>query len=443
MDSARREALADSVLARSTATQTEVSVFSSNSELTRFTHNAVHQNVAESNVAVRVRAVIGGRTGVATTNALDENALNDVVRRAIDLANLSPEDPDQPQLPPGGTIIPSEGAYVEQTAHATPLQRANMADAIFKAAQDHDYWCAGYVTTSADGVTVVNSNGARASFESTDAGINVKMNSPDSSGFAEAYNNDVNELDAARVGETSARKASDSAHPGEVEPGPWTVILEPAAFGELFAYLAAHFSAQSYEEQSSFLSDGLGKPYLGENVTIEDDYAHPLNPAMPFDFEGQPKQRVTLIERGVAKNVVTDSYYAARLHMPNTGHALPAPNAYGPQTSNLVVAPGSKPATQLIAETKRGLLITRFWYIRIVDQKKAIVTGMTRDGTFLIENGAVVRGVHNMRFNQSILETLRHCEFGNALHRTGSYSYSIVVPAAKIENFHFSSGTNF
>ncbi len=306
MDSAEREALAERVLARSSATQTEVSVFASNSELTRFTRNTVHQNVAESDVSVRVRAVVGCKTGVARTNVLDETALDDVVRRAIELANFAPEDSDLPSLPSGGTFIPPEGAFADQTARATPMQRAEMAEEIFKAARNRDYWCAGFVTTSSGGVTVLNSEGARASFESTDAGINVKMNAGDSSGFAEGYSNDVGELDAHSLGARSAQKAHDSAAPRAVEPGPWTVILEPAAFGELLSYLTDHFSAQSFEEQSSFLSDGLDKTYLGENVTIEDDYAHPLNPGMPFDYEGQPKKRVTLVKGGVAQNIVTD-----------------------------------------------------------------------------------------------------------------------------------------
>lgn len=443
MDSAQREKLAKRVLEMSGATQTEVMVASGKNELTRFTHNAVHQNVADSDISVRVRAIVGKRTGVATSNVLDDGDLKSLVDRAIEIAKLSPEDPELPQLPAGGANGTPEGAYVDQTAHATPEQRAAMADAIFKTAESRSYWCAGFVTTSATGLTLVNSSGACASFDGTDAGVNVKMSAADSTGFAEAYDNDVTRIDAFAVGETSARKAQESARPRTVEPGEWTVILEPAAFGELFVYLADHFSAQAYDEGSSFLSDGLGKQYLGDNVTVTDDYAHPLNPGMPFDYEGQPTQRLALIESGVAREVVTDSYWAHKLERPNTGHALPAPNAAGPQAMHLVVSPGRKSVNELVAETKRGLLITRFWYIRTVDQKKAIVTGMTRDGTFLIENGEITGGVRNMRFNQSIIEALRNCEFSNALHRTGSYAYSLVVPAAKIENFTFSSGTNF
>jgi predicted Zn-dependent protease len=443
VDSAAREAVARRVLKHSSADQTEVLVWSTNSALTRFTHNMVHQNVAEADVSVRIRAIVGKRTGVATTNATDDHSLRDAASRAVEMAKLSPEDPQLPPLPQGGDATPPEGAYAEQTAHATPHTRAQMCDAIFKTAEAREYWCAGFATTSTSGISIANSSGACASFDGTDSGINVKMNAHDSTGFAEGYDTDASRLDAHAIGTLSAEKARASANPRGVEPGEWTVILEPAAFGELFTYIADHFSAQSFDEGSSFLSDGLDRQYFGENVTITDDYAHPLNPGMPFDYEAHPTQRLTLVERGVARTVVTDSYWAHKLNRENTGHALPAPNAYGPQPSHLVVAPGSKPLAQLIAETKRGLLVTRFWYIRTVDQKKAIVTGMTRDGTFLIENGEIAGGVRNMRFNQSIIEALKQCEFSNSLHRTGGYAYSLVVPAAKIDGFSFSSGTEF
>jgi predicted Zn-dependent protease len=221
------------------------------------------------------------------------------------------------------------------------------------------------------------------------------------------------------------------------------VSLEPPAFGELLTYLASHFSAQSFSDGSSFCSDGLDRSYFDERVTIGDDFAHPLAPSMPFDYEGQPKVRLPLVEAGVVRNVVTDSYYAKKLDRPNTGHALPAPNAYGPQPLNIVIPPGTKSTQELIAGTQRGLLISRFWYIRVVDQKRAIVTGMTRDGTFLIENGKIAGGVRNLRFNQSIVEALGSVEFSREQKRTGQYFYSLVVPTAKIDRFTFTSTTEF
>ncbi|HEY8298743.1 MAG TPA: TldD/PmbA family protein [Candidatus Baltobacteraceae bacterium] len=443
MDKAAREALGARILERSNADHTEALVHSAQNELTRFTHNAIHQNVASNDVAVSIRAIVGLRTGVARTNVVNDDSLQACVERAIALARLAPEDPGLADLPNGGAVQTPPGAFAPKTADATPAIRTRMCEAIFEVAERDGLWAAGYASTNATGITILNTRGATASFDGTAAGVNVKMNADDSTGFGEAYANDVSAIGARTIAETAAQKALASAKPRAVDPGEWTVILEPAAFGELFSYIGDHFSAQSFDEGSSFLSDGLDKPYLGENVTIRDDYAHPLAPGMPIDFEGQPTQRLALVEDGVGRAIVTDSYWAKRLNRTNTGHALPAPNAYGPQASHLVVDPGSASIAQLIAGTKRGLLISRFWYIRTVDQRRAIVTGMTRDGTFLIEDGSIVCGVRNMRFNHSVIEALRHCEFSSDVRRTGSFDYSMVVPSAKIEGFTFTSGTDF
>jgi predicted Zn-dependent protease len=299
------------------------------------------------------------------------------------------------------------------------------------------------VATSRSGITVANSQGVLASFDSTDAGCNAKFNAADSTGYAERLSHDVGEIDGGAIGAVAAEKARRSASPRAVDPGAWTVILEPAAFGELLAYITGHFSAQAYDEGSSFFSGDLGRRFAGENFTLVDEFAHPLHRGMPFDYEGTPTKRVVLADRGAASGIVTDTTWAAKLGWENTGHALPAPNAWGPHPRNVVVEAGTKSLEELIAQTKRGLLVSRFWYIRPVDQRKTIVTGMTRDGTFLIEDGALSGGVRNMRFNQSIVEALAHAEFSDAPVRTGGYSYSIVVPAAKIEGFTFTSSTDF
>lgn len=444
MRSAEREKLAKAALAMaSAADEAEVLVSAADTALTRFTHQACNQNVASADAGISVRAVVDKRTGVARTNRFDDASLREVVDRAVEMARLAPQDPMHPELPRGDTTTAPPGAYDAGTADAPADLRASMCDALFGEAESAGQWCAGYVATSAAGYTIVNTSGANASFDGSDAAVNVKMNAPDSTGFAEAYSTRVADIDAAAVGRRATSKAAGATHPVAVDPGAWTVILEPSAFGELFIYLSEHFSAQTFDEGASFCSDGLDRSYFAENVDVSDDYAHCLNPGMPFDFEGHPTMRVRLVENGVVRNVVTDSYYAHKLQRPNTGHALPSPNSYGPQARNLVIGAGSKSVDQLIAETKRGLLITRFWYIRTVDQKKAVVTGMTRDGTFAIEDGKVTRGVRNLRFNQSILECLRHCEFASEQKRTGSYHYALVSPAVKIENFHFTSTTEF
>lgn len=444
MHSAQREALAKRVLAMAgAADEAEVLVSAGDSALTRFTHQVCNQNVAAADAAVSVRAVVDKRTGVARTNRFDDASLREVVDRAVEMARLAPQDPLHPALPNGGAATTPPGAYDAATADAPADLRAALCEALFKEAEAAGQWCAGFVSTGAAGYTIVNTSGTNASFDGSDAAVNVKMNAPDSTGFAEAYATRVADIDAASVGRRATSKAAGATHPVAVDPGAWTVVLEPAAFGELFIYLAEHFSAQTFDEGASFCSDGLDRTYFAENVDVFDDYANPLNPGMPFDYEGYPTMRLPLVKNGVVRNVVTDSYYAHKLGRPNTGHALPAPNSYGPQARSLVVGSGTKSVDQLVSETKRGLLISRFWYIRTVDQKKAVVTGMTRDGTFLIEDGRITRGVRNLRFNQSILDCLRHCEFASEQKRTGSYHFSLVAPTVKLENFHFSSTTEF
>jgi len=440
---AEREELARRVLGYSNAEQTEVLVGSGDSALTRFTHETSNQNVASDDTGVSVRAIVDGRTGVAQTNRRDDASLRDVAARALEMAKLAPADPLAPLLPAGGPASAPPGSYDEATAVASADRRAQMCEAIFRAAEHAGYWSAGYAATSANGITIANTSGALASFDGTSASVNVKMNAPDSTGFAEAHATALGEIDAGATGAAAVEKARSSAAPRSVDPGEWTVLLEPAAVGELLSYIVPHFSAQAFEEGSSFFSDGLDQTYFSENVSLKDDYAHPLSPGMPFDYEGQPTMRLPLVEHGVVRNFVTDSYYAKRLDRPNTGHALPAPNAFGPYPLHVVLEAGTKPFEQLVAETKRGLLITRFWYIRTVDQKKAIVTGMTRDGTFLIEDGKIAGGVRNLRFNQSIVEALQRCECSNRQTRTGGYAYSLVTPAVKIERFSFTSTTEF
>ncbi|GAC1309017.1 MAG: TldD/PmbA family protein [Vulcanimicrobiaceae bacterium] len=421
----------------------EAIVASTTLGLTRFTQNAIHQNIASADTSVRVRVVLGDRTGVAATNALDDASLRAVVARATEIAQLAPPDPEAAPLARTVAEPTPPGAYVAATADASPERRAALVAAIVATTERASLWAAGYVSTASDGITIANSAGTHASFDGTTYAANVKANGADSSGFAESYGNDIAVLDANALAARACEKALAGATPAGVRPGTWTVILEPAAIGELLAYLTDHFSAQAYDEGSSFFSGDLGGTFAGANVTIGDDYAHALHAGMPFDYQGYPKARMALLERGVARDVVTDARFALRLGRRNTGHGAPAPSGAGPEPSHVVVAGGAKPLERLIEETERGLLVSRFWYIRPVDARKTIVTGMTRDGTFAIAGGRVAGGVRNMRFNQSILEALASCEFAREAVRTGGYAYSTVVPAVKIDEFRFTSATAF
>lgn len=445
MREAEREALAARTLALADAPEAEVLVFDDDTRLSRFTQNAIHQNVAATQTVVRVRAIENGRAGTSTTNLLTDEALARVAAEALASARLAPPGDAFTGLRAEPAVAPAAAvpSFAEHTADVSAATRAAAARRIFDAAEAGGLWAAGYVETKRRGVTLANSLGVVRSFDDTACGINVKQNAPDSSGFAESFGIDLAKLDAAAVGARAAGIADRSRAPRAVPAGDWTVILEAPAFGELLAYIAGHFSGQALDDGSSFLADGFDRSYAGANVTIVDDVRHPLAPAMPFDFEGTPTQRVVLLDEGIGRGVVTDARYAAKLERPNTGHSLPQPNADGPQAQSLVVLPGTKSVESLIAETERGLLVTRFWYIRPVDYKKTIVTGMTRDGTFLIEHGRIVCGVRNLRFNQSILGALANCEFSSDQIRTEGIFYRSVVPAVKFAKFHFSSTTDF
>jgi len=435
------EALLERALSASKADETEALVLASDASLTRYTHNSAHESVNERNTQLSVRAVIGKRIGVASTNRVDEAGVAAVVRRACECAQLNAEDPEFPGLPgPQGTVVEPEGCYDETTAFATPEMRAAAVNDVAKIMRTHNLHGAGYVSTQADAIAIGNTKGVRRFHRSSDSAINIKAIGSDSSGYAEGYARRFDDLEVVKLAEHAARKAVTGKNPRALDPGAYTVILEPAAFREFLGYLSwIGFGAQPFEQGSSFMSGKLGQGVVGDNVTIRDDYLHPLGTGLPFDFEGVPRTQVGLIERGMAKDVVYDSYYAAKLRHANTGHALPAPNSEGPLPLNIVVEPGTTTLEQMIKDVTHGVLVTRTWYIRLVDQKQTLITGMTRDGLFLIERGRVTKGLKNMRFNESIIGALGRCELASGLARSEGH----ILPAARIEGFHFSSGTEF
>jgi predicted Zn-dependent protease len=422
----------------------EAVVSDSHLALTRFTNSAIHQNVDELETSIQIRAVLDGRAGWASTNNSSESALKWTRERALAQARFAPKRDVPVTLPAAATYIPPQGAFDEATANAPPALRAQAAASIFERTASVGAWAAGYVSSMGSGIAIANTNGVRAAFSQTDAETNVKCVAPTASGYAEAVSRRIAGIDATAVAARAAEKARAGADASVPELGQWTAIVEPAALGELMAYLLSHFAAERVHSGASFLSEGVDRLYAGENVTLVDDYAHPLHASCPFDGEGTPTERVTLLENGVGRAFVTDTEWATRMKCRNTGHhGFGTSFADGPHVRNPVLMPGSRSRDDLVASTKHGMLITRFWYIRVVDQRKTIVTGMTRDGNFLIRDGKLAGGLRNVRFNVNILELLRACEFSSEQVRTGGYSYSIVVPAAKFTGFTVSSVASY
>jgi predicted Zn-dependent protease len=243
-------------------------------------------------------------------------------------------------------------------------------------------------------------------------------------------------------------RASEKAHLAvnskELAPGRYTVILEPAAVLDLVGFLFYDFAATAVDDKRSCLNDRMGKQLFGKNIDISDDVYHPLQQGAPFDGEGLPRQRVTLVEGGVPKNLVYSRMSAKAARKKPTGHGFALPNEYGEAPMNLVFGGGDSSVEKMIASTGRGLLVTRLWYIREVDPYEKIMTGMTRDGLFLVENGRVTGAVRNFRFNQSLIEMLKNVEMMSpAVRATGEEAFEMVVPAMKVRDFHFSEITKF
>jgi predicted Zn-dependent protease len=435
--------------------------------LTRFANNTIHQNVAEENYVVSVRSVFGGRTARAFTNKFDDESLRQVVRSAESLAKLQHPDPDLLPMPDSGEAAGSAdgGApatymapsrHFQQTAEITPQLRAEGVKKIIGVADRHGLTTAG-VFSSADSLEgIFNSRGLNDWHTQTLAEVSITMIGADSSGWQKANSPDVTNLDPLALAETAARKAIESTRPREIPAGKYTVILEPAAVLDIVGFMFWDYSGMSILDQRSFLTGRIGAKLFGDNITIWDDASHPLQTGAPFDGEGVRRQRVGLIENGVVKRVVYARATAERMKRSEykdnvgpveaTGHGFALPNEMGEMPQNIVFAPVNDPQTveQMIASTERGVLVTRLWYIREVEPFEKMLTGMTRDGTFYVENGRVQGGVRNFRFNESLIHMLSNVESMSVPVRAcGEESIDMVVPAMKVKDFNFTEVTKF
>jgi PmbA protein len=426
------------LLERSSAQQTEVMVTEWDSALTRFANNGIHQNVAERNVSVRVRVVKDGKTGVASINQLNEAASTDVLKRAVAIADLQPPGEVVPMPGPARTQ-PVEG-WSDATAAATPEERADFVEAICVKARRAGLKAFGAFSTSAGQLAIANSLGVLDHQRSTQATVNSVVMGEAGSGYADRGAIDVRDLDKDELADEVIEKAQRNQNAQPVEPGVYEVVLEEYAVAEMLEFMSfMGFSALAAQEERSFMR--LGEQITGDQVNIWDDSLDRTGLPASFDFEGVAKQRVDLITGGVASGLVYDQMTAKRARRQSTGHGLPAPNTDGPFAVNLFMMPGTTPKAELMSGIKRGIWVTRFWYVRIVHPKASIITGMTREGTFLIENGRITRPVKDLRFTQSILEALTGTL---ALSRStklqvAEYLGASRVPAVRLKAFTFTS----
>ncbi len=440
---AELQRIAERVIAFSEADETEVEVDSVTDALTRFANNTIHQNVAEHMLAISVRAVVDGRTARATTNKTDDESLRRVVAAATTLARHQPENPDLlPML--GPQKYQKVARYFDATANENPMDRARAVTRVCKMAEKKKQTAAGIFSSGVRQSVLANSNGLFASHQYTEAEFSVTVLEENSSGWAKSSAPDIRDIRPDDLAERASEKAVHSRKPRDLEPGHYTAILEPSAVLDIVGALFYDFAGTAVLDKRSCLNDRMGKKIFGENVTLWDDVYHPLQLGAPYDGEGLPRQKILLVDRGAPKNLLYARATAKKMKTKPTGHGLPLPNEYGEAPMNLVFTGGDKSVDDMIRSTERGILVTRLWYIREVDPYEKILTGMTRDGTFLVENGRIAAGIRNFRFNQSVIEMLSNVEMlGPAVRAAGEESFEMVVPAMKVRNFHFSEVTKF
>ena len=424
------------------AGEAEALVVSGDSALTRFANSEIHQNVASTEVLVNLRFVTGRRVGVASTGRADAEGLRSLVERAAAITSNVEELEDWAGLPEATASTPNPVAWSDATASASPELRAEGARAVIAAADEAGVTAFGSFSMDAEAVAVASSKGIRAAERRTSSQLlTVTMGPDNGTGYAEQVAIDATTIDASAIGREAAGRARQSANPVDLEPGDYPVVLHHYAvvdIVDMLGYLG--FSALAVHEDRSFWEAGrkVGSPL----VSLVDDGADPAGLPVAFDAEGVPKQPLRLLDEGVCRDLAFDASTAARGGRRSTGHGLPAPNPYGPFPTNMVMAGGDASWDELVGGLDRGLVVTRFHYTNPVHSKKVIITGMTRDGTFLVEDGQVVGPVRNLRFTMSYLDALCNVEAVSAERRClRGFLGASVVPAVRLSSFSFTGAT--
>jgi predicted Zn-dependent protease len=420
------------------ADQASVQVNGLDAAYSRFAQNYVIENLASVATTVSVTYIKDKRRGSSTTGDLSDAGIRAVIARAADVAGRVPPNPEFLSLATPGAVGRSEHSVFASTAAVPPSERIAKLEPVFARMRRSSLTSSGFTTTQMRSIGIANSLGVAVAWEGTYAGIEIKATAERTSGYADFWTRDYARLDAAERAELAASKATVSREPADLKPGAYTVILEPPAFVDCINNLYYGFAIDAIEEsQDSWLIGRRGKPVFSPNLTIVDDWRYPQVANQPFASDGAPTQRVVLVEKGVPKGFVSSTYLANRFKVANTGH-----DGY---PTNAIVMPGKKSRERLIAETERGILVSRTWYTRVVDPRQCTITGLTRDGVYLIENGRLTRTLKNFRFFTSMLKALADVEFSDTLYRAESSDapQTLVVPTVKIANFTFSAQTSF
>ena len=437
-----------SLVQQSSADQTEALFLTEDSSLTRFTPTSIHQHVAERNGTLVLRVALGKQIAVVTTNVLEPASLKGSLEKAISLARVLPPDEDFVSLPKPKPI-PEIKTYSENIRRLTPARKVKIIQDAISLARENGFGVSGAFSHGEVGVAVVNSLGVEAYQQYSDLFLHLIAQNGSGSGYASFVSRDFDTLHVEPLVQSAILKASRGA-PIAIEPGEYEVILEPDAVQELLVFMGyLGFNALAVQEDRSFFCSQFEKRLVDEKVTIYDDGLDPKGLQVPFDFEGVPKRKVTFFDKGVVKNITYDSFTAGREGKESTGHGLIPPNTEGPVPMNLFMEVGESRLEDMIRGVRQGIYVTRFHYTNVAEPMKAVITGMTRDGTFWIEDGEIKASIKNLRFTESILKALSRvkaisrerkiCSSGSIYGRR--FVTGTVAPAIQIEGFSFSGAS--
>lgn len=436
--------LAEVALSKVPEYSAEVILNSSDSALTRFSENVITQNVTGSNDGMSVRLMKDGQMGKAHTGNLNEKGLISCVDAAIASLEVSEPDDKLETLQPLQEYRTKHN-YSRETHQMTPETRAEGVVQAVEACKNNNLMAAGIHSNKGSTVAIANSKGMWASQTSSTASFSISAMSKDSSGWAEGSDSDYSNINYTDITSKAIDIGLKGIKPASTEPGEYTVIFEAVAVADFLLFLGrTALNGLSFGEGRSCFSNRLGEQVVGSNITLTDDAFHEMTPGLPFDFEGTPRQKVSLIENGIFRSPVHDRKTANLSNSQSTGHAFPQPDSYGPIPLNMILSPGESSLEEMIASTDKGLLVTRLHYTNILNPMTLMLTGMTRDGLFMIEDGKVTKGLKNMRFTDSVLHILNNVEaISEKLYKTETFwgGGGTIAPAVKVNDFHFTSKT--
>ncbi|GAI00417.1 unnamed protein product [marine sediment metagenome] len=423
----------------------EIIAAETKSELTRFAESYIHQNVAESNLNLTVKVINEDRIGTVEMNSVDDHTISKNIEKVVEIVKITPKlDYHYLLLTPQLYKIGSK--YSEQTANFTPLNRAQLVSQLIEEVNKRGYEAAGAFKTEVSTLLVANSEGVFAFDRGTKVDFNCVITRDNSTAYTSFIDSDINNFNIKKITDELLEAAFKNVEQIEIEPGVYTVILSPEAVSDILNYTGyTAFNGKMIMEGKSFICHNQGKKIFPETITVSDDPFDELTMPIPFDLVGYPREKIDLIKDGIIKDGVYDHLTALKYNRKCTGNTLPPEYAsFGALPFNLVMKEGNNSFEEMISCTKKGIYISRLHYVNILNPMSVQLTGMTRDGTFLIEDGKMIRAIKNMRFNTSVIDMLKAVDMISKERQTKSgFVGPTVAPYLRTNNFTFSSKTSF